>query len=76
MTAWLYLPVVHIEKENKERGKQSTAKADEGRGFISEKEDSKKHGLLSLGCVTKILSKLNLFNHSDFFHRAGKGLPG
>jgi hypothetical protein len=46
----LSVPVVHIEKENKESGKQSAAISDEGRGFIAEKDDSKKHGLLWHGC--------------------------
>jgi hypothetical protein len=38
MTACLYLPVVHIEKENKESGKQSTAITDGGRGVKAEGE--------------------------------------
>jgi hypothetical protein len=54
------IPVVHIERENKESGKQSAAISERGRGVKAEKDDSKKHGLLWLGCVTKIFDEIKL----------------
>jgi hypothetical protein len=51
------IPVVHIEKENKESGKQSTAITDGGRGVKAEKDDSKKWSSMAL---TKIFDEIKL----------------